>query len=169
MHATGDLQSIPRFGWLEPWLARGGQPRGEQYAALASQGIRLDVDLRLHADPTDMERCAPRMVPVHIPVHDHRPPDVDQALRWLELLSIAAPRAPVYVHCHHGEGRTATSCALARIAQGWSVDEAIDEQRAFGFDPDAEARQTDFLRAFAAGVDEGRIAVPVLPGARGVS
>ncbi len=154
---------IERFGRLESWLARGAQPDGEQYAMLAARGIKFDVDLRLHARSEERERHAPRLVVVHLPVRDRHAPSEAQALRWLELLSIAAPHAPVYVHCKHGQGRTATFCILARLAQGRQLDAAVDEQRPFGFDPDKDARQTAFLRDFSAAVRDGRLSIPSLP------
>lgn len=166
MRAAADPESIDRFGWLESWLARGAQPRGDGYAALAARGIRVDVDLRRHSRSDDLERYAPRLVIVRIPVDDHHAPDEAQALRWLELLSIAAPHAPVYVHCHHGQGRTATFCAPARVAQGWNTDAAIDEQRRFGFDPDSESRQAAFLHEFEASLRSGHVTAPALPGGR---
>lgn len=43
---------------------------------------------------------------------------------------------PVYVHCQHGSDRTGYLVAVYRIMeQGWPVDDAVREMRAFGYHP----------------------------------
>jgi protein tyrosine/serine phosphatase len=140
---------IENFGWPEPWLGRGAEPKPAGYRWLADAGFRTVVNLRSCSLTQSVRNAAPELEPIHLPVKNNVAPTEEQVLQWLDICS-SPYMCPVFVHCHAGEGRTSTFCALVRIAQGWPLDNAIVEQVAFGFDPDGENKeQMRFLREFA--------------------
>lgn len=140
---------INKFAWVEPWLARGAQPTLRGYTWLADSGFKVVVNVRTHDETKSVKKAAPILEPIHIPVVNNQAPSDAQALQWLELCASQYMR-PLFIHCNLGEGRTSAFCALVRLAQGWPLDEAIEEQVPFGFDPEAEHReQARFLHAFA--------------------
>ncbi|MGH7330679.1 MAG: protein-tyrosine phosphatase family protein, partial [Polyangiaceae bacterium] len=108
---------------IESWLARGGQPVRDDYGRLYESGIRLVVNLRKnHDEAADIERHAPRLTSLRIPVRNDRAPSDEQAEKWLALCEAARGQLPIYVHCHEGHGRTSVFCGLVRIAQGWDLE-----------------------------------------------
>lgn len=140
---------IDRFGWIEKWLARGARPGPLGYTWLRESGFRTIVNLRSEASGRSSGHHSYDLEHIHIPVTNCCAPNQAQAIQWLDLCSCLYMR-PIFVHCNAGEGRTSTFCALVRIAQGWPVAEAINEQIPFGFDPNGGSRnQAQFLREFA--------------------
>ncbi len=158
-----DSQNVKNFARPESWLGRGGQPDIEGYHWLFNQGFRVVVNLRIHDESRKIAKQEPNLQFIHIPVKNNLAPTEGQALQWLVVCEANQTTNPIFVHCKNGEGRTSTFCALARIAQGWSVDQAIAEQRPFGFDPRAEHRvQAQFLREFFRKSESSRLRIPRL-------
>lgn len=152
---------IRRFTRVESWLARGGQPDADGFKMLALYGFKTIVTLRRKADrlPKDLEGV---LTLVQIPVKNHKPPAVEQAMQWLELCADPANH-PIFEHCEKGEGRTSTFLGLVRIAQGWEIDRIINEGiHIFDF-PETERSQIAFLRDFSARVTRGEVLIPRLP------
>jgi len=148
--AKPDPRHVAEFAYVEPWLARGDQPDQDGYRWLRAHGTELVVNLRLRSDKHNIARAAPQLKALHIPVRNNRPPLYRQVAQWLALCAAAERRqALLFVHCRGGRGRTSLFCALFRLAQGHSVEEAIEEQRRFGFEPEGlHRKQADFLREF---------------------
>lgn len=161
--ASPDAKAIEDFAWVEPWLWRGGQPTTSGFRWLDGRGVKLVVNLRLHHEEHLLKQISGDLQPIHIAVKDRCPPTDEQALEWLALCDANKPSRPIFVHCKLGRGRTSLFCALVRIAQGWNIEDVIDEQRRLGFEPEtkhqAEAR---FLRDFAGRVGAGILEVPDL-------
>jgi protein tyrosine/serine phosphatase len=144
-----NAREINNFAWLEPWLARGGEPKPAGYKWIADNEFKTVVNLRSPDLTQSVRNASVNLEPIHIPIKNNRAPTNEQALRWLQICSLQAMH-PIFVHCNAGEGRTSTFCALVRIAQGWSPDRAIAEQLLFGFDPDGEHKeQAQFLQKFS--------------------
>lgn len=141
-------KEIGNFGWVEPWLARGAEPRIAGYRWLAEHGFKTVVNLRSQDLAPSVRRASPELEPIHLPVEDNCAPSYEQAVAWLEICSSPYMR-PVFVHCRAGGGRTSTFCALLRLVQGRSVDWAIIEQFPYGFNPDGDNKeQARFLHKF---------------------
>jgi len=101
---------------------------------------------------------------VHIPVKNNFAPTFEQAMRWFAICKASQSVRRLLVHCSVGEGRTSTFCALVRIAQGLALEDAITEQRTFGFQPDGEHKeQAVFLAEFYSNVKSGVVVIPRLP------
>jgi protein tyrosine/serine phosphatase len=140
---------IKRFAVVEPWLMRGDQPDRDGYEWLASHGVRSVVCLRKRNVDRKVRKAAPSLYSIHLPVKNDCPPTDQQALEWLQLCSRSKASGAVFVHCRGGKGRTSVFCALVRAAQGWTYEDAIAEQRKFGFKPEGEhKRQAIFLADF---------------------
>jgi protein-tyrosine phosphatase len=104
---------------------------------------------------------------VHIPIKNNFAPSFEQAMRWLAICKASQFVRRLLVHCSVGEGRTSTFCALVRIAQGMRLDDAITEQRTFGFQPNGEHKQQAvFLAEFYSSVMSGVVEIPRLDASR---
>ncbi len=154
-------RDLPAFGPLESWLFRGGQPTREGYKWLASHGFHCVVDLRTHEESQEMAESAPEIEPVHIPVKNHHPPTIAQARQWLLLCQRHRTDGKMYVHCNDGHGRASTFAMLVRIAQGWDLQRAMEEQSAYGF-PLSERAQITFLEECHRAVRSGETPLPML-------
>jgi protein tyrosine/serine phosphatase len=162
--ATPEPNDLPTFGWMDAGLARGGQPTDAGYRWLAEHGIALIVNLREKDETAAVERAAPSLTCVRIPIKNDRAPTLEQCEKWLALCGDSLPHRGVYVHCKGGNGRTSTLAIVYRIAQGRDLEEAVAEERRYGFDPEGEhAQQMQFLRDLDARVKAGQIALPSVP------
>lgn len=158
-----DSEHIAEFARVEPWLFRGDQPDAEGYRWLLNHGVSTVVNLRMHNIDKQVSDATDGLRSVHIPVPNDYAPSEKQALMWLALCHDRKSTDRIFVHCRGGKGRTSAFCALVRIAQGWDVEAAINEQRNFGFEPDREHKvQAEFLEEFAARVRAGSLAIPKL-------
>lgn len=129
---------IDNFGGVNPNYYRGAQPRGRDYADLATLGVRTLINLTSDdAEPTEeaMTQNA-GMRHVQIPMTTHEPPTPAKLAEFLRIVNDPASQ-PVYVHCVGGRHRTGVMTAVYRMAQdGWTADQAFQEmkQYKFGFD-----------------------------------
>lgn len=159
-----DAKDAPNFGWVSSWLARGADPNPAGFRwATQTAGIRTIVNLRAE-DNTEAD-LAPALDfrPIQIPVIDNAPPTQEQALQFLALCADEA-NYPVFVHCQSGHGRTSTFCILVRLAQGWRLDDAIEESvRRHGFQPEKDRGQVAFVTGMQARAAAGEITLPALP------
>lgn len=155
-----DLKDVPNFGRISDWLCRGAHPNPAGYKWLVqSAGVKSIVNLRAE-DNTEALLAPLGFTPLHIPVVDNAPPSQEQAMQWLALAADPASR-PLYVHCQSGHGRTSTFCILIRLAQGWKLGDAIDEEtRKYGFEPDKDTAQVAFLKGIRDLVRAGNLRLP---------
>ena len=152
--------NIGRYTRVESWLARGGHPTKNGYKLLAHYGFKTIVNLRRSEERVPKEFATTFRL-VHIPVKNHGTPNVEQALQWLKLCADPSHH-PIFVHCQKGEGRTSTFLGLVRIAQGYPIDEIINEG-IYVFDfPETEHGQIAFLRDFSRMVQCGEVEIPRL-------
>lgn len=159
-----DPHDLPTFGWMEPGLARGGQPTDAGYRWLAEHGIALIVNLRERDETAAVEHAAPSLTCVRIPIKNDCAPSLEQCKKWLELCADALPRRGVFVHCKGGNGRTSTFAIVYRMAQRRDLEDAVSEERRYGFDPEEEhAEQMHFLRDLYNRLKAGEIALPAVP------
>lgn len=152
--------NIGRYTRVESWLARGGQPAKAGYKMLAHYGFKTIVNLRRSEEHVPKELLDVFRV-VHIPVKNHGTPTIEQALQWLALCADASNH-PIFVHCQKGEGRTSTFLGLVRIAQGYPIDEIINEGIYVYDFPESERDQIAFLRDFSRMVQCGEVQIPRL-------
>lgn len=156
-----NLSDTPNFGYLESWLARGGEPTPTGFRRLKERGFATVVNLRAEDDTERILVEALGMRPVAIPVADNTAPDDAQALQWLELCADAGAR-PLFVHCESGHGRTATFCILFRLAQGRKLARSVKEEIAYGFNPARERVQLSYLKSLRKRMKRGEVVLPAI-------
>ncbi|MBC5815727.1 MAG: dual specificity protein phosphatase family protein [Candidatus Eremiobacteraeota bacterium] len=94
---------------------------------------------------------------------DNTPPAQEQAMQFLQTCAEDS-RHQIFVHCQSGHGRTSTFCCLVRLAQGWKLDDAVDEAvQRYGFQPAKDLGQIAFLKGIHDLVKAGSLNIPALP------
>jgi hypothetical protein len=135
----------------EKRLTRSAMPTDDSgWKWLSSRGVKTIVTFRME-DDVDYKELGFRRV-VWIPISGNPPadpPSAQQAEKFLRV--IQDPRnAPVHMHCNAGRDRTGMMAALARYAiDGWPMDQAIDEARAYRHGKDLPRKRMAWLYKWA--------------------
>lgn len=126
--------SISNFGQMDDRFFRGGQPKEEDYKALADIGITTVIDLR--NDPKDYAKTTAEalgMRYINIPMSDKQYPATTKIEEFLKLVEDPAT-GKFYVHCKGGRHRTGVMGAVYRFNHyGWDYDRAYTEMKKFDF------------------------------------
>ena len=126
--------SIANFGQMDDRFFRGGQPKEEDYKALAAIGITTVIDLR--NDPKDYAKTTAEalgMRYINIPMSDKQYPATAKIDEFLKLDEDPAT-GKFYVHCKGGRHRTGVMGAVYRFNHyGWDYDRAYAEMKKFDF------------------------------------
>ena len=159
-----DPKDLQNFGWVCDWLGRGADPNPAGFSWLTQTArVKTIVNLRAEDNTEAILAGALGFTAVQIPVVDNTAPTQAQALQFLDLCESEAAR-PIFVHCQSGHGRTSTFCALVRLAQGWKLDDAIEEAvQRYGYQPEKDPSQVAFLKAIHELVKAGSVQLPSLP------
>jgi protein tyrosine/serine phosphatase len=158
-----DLKDVANFGWVTDWLARGADPNPAGFRWLA-QAAHIATVVNLRAEDNTEAALAPSLGfnVVQIPVVDNKAPSQEQGLQFVQLCADESKR-PLFVHCQSGHGRTSTFCCLVRLAQGWKLDDAIEEAvQRYGFQPEKDPAQVAFLKGIHDLVKAGTLTLPAL-------
>lgn len=138
------VESIPGFHRVEDGVAVGGQPAPDQIPALASDGYRTVVNLRLESEfdavpVSDAIRQA-GLAYVRVPMSAKDPSDaaVDEFLRVTDDPGIF----PVYIHCASGNRAAALWMIRRVLREGWQIGLAATEAERAGL-------KSETLRDFA--------------------
>ena len=83
----------------------------------------------------------------NIDVKDHHPPSYEQGLMFMNL--IQTPGVTALFHCEHGHGRTSTFAVIARLARGWSLEKALQEEYEVFDYHFVHQKQLDWLTGFS--------------------
>ena len=126
--------SISNFGQMDDRFFRGGQPKEDDYKALAAIGITTVIDLR--NDPKDYAKTTAEalgMRYINIPMSDKQYPATAKIEEFLKLVEDPAT-GKFYVHCKGGRHRTGVMGAVYRFNHyGWDYDRAYAEMKKFDF------------------------------------
>lgn len=126
---------IRNFGQMDTNYFRGGQPKKEDYKALADLGVNTVVDLR--NDPTNYERPtveALGMKYINIPMDDAEYPSDSAISKFLEVINDPS-NGKVFVHCKGGKHRAGVTGAVYRFTKyGWDYDRVFQEMENYNFD-----------------------------------
>lgn len=129
--------TIDNFGRINANYYRGAQPRGHDYAELASLGVRTVIDLTKDGDPAEAGMAqAAGMRFYRIPMTTRETPTAQTVARFLHIVNDPANQ-PVYVHCQGGRHRTGVMTAAYRMTDdGWTADQAFAEMKQYKFGAD---------------------------------
>lgn len=148
-----DLASIgiDNFGRVNTSYYRGGQPKGKDYADLASLGVKTIINLTsddAEANEKSMTEGA-GMKYVQIPMTTHETPSADKVAAFLKIVNDPASQ-PVFVHCVGGRHRTGVMTAAYRLSQDhWNADKAFAEMKQYKFGADfLHSEFKDFVYAY---------------------
>lgn len=137
------LCPIRNFGVLQDGkLYRGAQPEySYEFRWLKDMGVRYMVNLRREKHIDD-RYCSLFKGVLNIDIPDHGIPATKDIKRFIDLVR---HEDGVFFHCEHGRGRTSTFAVIARLAMGWSLEKAMNEERMkFGY-TFQHAKQVEFL------------------------
>ena len=125
---------IDNFGRINEHYYRGAQPRGADFRALATLGVKTVIDLAEEGDPAeDANAKAAGMHFVRIPMSTRKAPSEETIAQFLALVNDPANQ-PVYVHCIGGRHRTGVMTAIYRMTvDGWNSAKAWSEVKQYKY------------------------------------
>lgn len=128
-------------------LYRSAQPQYDyEYKWIAEKGIGIIVNLRQEAKIDQAHAPKYGIEVIQIDIKDHHSPRREEAELFMNV--VRNTKQPLLFHCEHGRGRTSTFAVLARLAQGWKLEDALKEEKEkFGYEF-AHADQINFLNSF---------------------
>jgi protein tyrosine/serine phosphatase len=130
--------AIENFGVVNPNYYRGAQPKGRDYADLATLGVKSVINLTSDDADADEEAMVKRagMHYYVIPMTTSDAPRPAQVAEFLTIVNEPTNR-PVFVHCVGGRHRTGVMTAVYRMTQdGWTAAEAFKEMKTYRFGAD---------------------------------
>jgi len=150
--SAGPVQALPRaastdaslagihienFGRINDKYFRGAQPKGDDFKALASLGVKMVIDLASEGDPAEEANSrAAGMGFVRIPMNTRVTPTPEVIGKFLALVNDPANQ-PVYVHCIGGKHRTGVMTAIYRMTmEAWTPVRAFEEMKEYHFGSD---------------------------------
>ncbi|MDB5101283.1 MAG: hypothetical protein JWM80_5704 [Cyanobacteria bacterium RYN_339] len=143
-------KEIPKLGQVGEHVLRGGQPSLRAFGTLRELGVDTVINLRPESDHerTFVERLG--MKYLYMPL-----PPLDAPTHAMTMAFLDAATDPdngtVFFHCFHGVDRTGTVAAALRIARdGWGVEQALAEMRAFNVHESGQRAKLDYLAEFHA-------------------
>ncbi|HXU40260.1 MAG TPA: tyrosine-protein phosphatase [Blastocatellia bacterium] len=126
--------SIKNFGCINENYYRGAQPQKQEYAELASLGVKTVIDLQEDGEANEkqmVELAGMKFVRFLMNTTDR--PDSKIVAQFLKLVDDPANQ-PVFVHCHGGRHRTGVMTAVYRLTHnGWTPDQAYSEMKQYEF------------------------------------
>jgi len=124
------VPGVRNFAVVSPVLSRGAQPTREGFEQLQGRGIRTILDLRwLHGNEKTLAGLGLNSYRLRSKQWHPETEDVVRAMKVIQMPEYQ----PVFVHCQAGMDRTGLVVAVYRIlVDGWSVEDAIAERKAFG-------------------------------------
>ena len=127
--------SIKNFGCVNETYYRGAQPQKQNYAELASLGIKTVIDLQRDGEADEQKMVeANGMKFFRLPMTTTDTPDSQTTSEFLRIVNDPANQ-PIYVHCRGGRHRTGVMTAIYRLTHdGWRPDQAYSEMQRHDFD-----------------------------------
>lgn len=126
--------AIKNFGCINENYYRGAQPQTQDYASLASFGIKTVIDLQRDGDPNEqrlVESNGMKFIRFRMTTTDR--PDAETVAQFLKIVNDPANQ-PVYVHCAGGRHRTGVMTAIYRLTHdSWKPDQAYAEMKQYEF------------------------------------
>lgn len=126
---------IRNFGCINENFYRGAQPREQDYADLATAGVKTIIDLQQDGEAHEQQLVeAAGMKFYRIGLSDSSWPSAEKAAQFLKIVNDPANQ-PVFIHCHGGKHRAGAMTAIYRMTHdGWSADRAYAEMKQYDFE-----------------------------------
>lgn len=136
-----------RIDRVNEWLHVGGALPAEEYERFRDAGITHIVDLR-EEGAADVERLKDLGIALrHVPVPDRGPPTIRQLVEVAEWVGLGNKSLATYVHCKGGFGRAAAMAVGLLVAQGNTLDDAVEQVRKARPEMRLNDEQLTWLRA----------------------
>jgi protein tyrosine phosphatase (PTP) superfamily phosphohydrolase (DUF442 family) len=143
-------KEVPKLGQVGEHVYRGGQPSLRAFGTLKELGVDTVINLRPESDHERafVERLGMKYLYMPLPPLDA--PTHAMVIAFLEAATDPA-NGKVFFHCFHGVDRTGTVAACLRIARdGWDVEQALAEMRAFNVHESGQRAKVEYLAEFYA-------------------
>lgn len=126
--------AIKNFGCVSENYYRGAQPQKQDYAALASLGVKTVIDLECEGETDEQEMVESNgMKFFRFGMNTTDRPDSQTVGQFLKIVNDPANQ-PVFVHCHGGRHRTGVMTAIYRLTHDrWTADQAYAEMKQYEF------------------------------------
>lgn len=130
------FEYLPNYQVVNEGLVRGGQPEGRGFEILMEEGIKTVLNIREQSEALAEEGDSVRALGMNYAAHSVHPFKVPEDELILDILTtmLDTDKAPVFVHCLHGQDRTGMIVGIYRLlVDDWSLEEAYAEMLAMGF------------------------------------
>lgn len=125
------LIPVRNFGILDEdkGLYRSAQPMyGYEYEWLKNVlNVKTIVNLRSESNHDTNVAVKHGINVINFLVEDHKSPSEAQVMEFVRVIQ-NDEHYPLLFHCQHGHGRTSTFAVLARLATGWTFEDALKEE-----------------------------------------
>ena len=143
-------KEVKKLGALGDTVLRGAQPSLRGFKTLREMGVDTVINLRPESDHERQIVGKHGMRYIYLPLPPLDAPTHEVTLAFLEAATDPG-NGMVFFHCYHGVDRTGTMAACLRIARdGWTVDEAIAEMRAYKVHESGQRSKLAYVADFAA-------------------
>jgi protein tyrosine phosphatase (PTP) superfamily phosphohydrolase (DUF442 family) len=128
---------VHNFQRVSSGIWRGSAPSDAALDALALDGVKTIVDLRMDGTGVDSEKNAAQKLGMHY-YHfalGFNEPSADKVQDILSIMTDPVNQ-PVFIHCRQGADRTGMLCGIyRRVWEGWSFRRTYHEMREHHFKP----------------------------------
>jgi protein tyrosine phosphatase (PTP) superfamily phosphohydrolase (DUF442 family) len=141
-------RQVGKLGSVGPNVFRGEQPSKGGFRTLREMGVETVINLRPESDWERgvVEKLGFRYI--YLPLPPLNAPTHDLTLEFLHTVT-NPEHGVVFFHCYHGVDRTGVMAACLRIARdGWDVEQALAEMRAFGFHEHGQRAKSAYVEEF---------------------
>lgn len=124
------LTGVPllQFSQVTPELYVGPQFRANGKHHLQQNGINASVNMRIEKDDAAFGLDLPRYL--HLPTIDDDAPSIEDLNRGVDFIrDVINSGGKVYIHCGAGVGRAPSMAAAYLMAEGDSLESALDKIR----------------------------------------
>ena len=143
-------KEVKKLGAIGETVLRGAQPSLRGFKTLQELGVDTVINLRPESDHERSIVAKHGMKYIYMPLPPLDAPTHDVTLAFLEAAT-DPEHGRVFFHCYHGVDRTGTMAACLRIARdGWTIDEAIAEMRAYKVHESGQRSKLAYVADFAA-------------------
>lgn len=128
---------VPNFQRVCSGIWRGSAPSHAALNALAHDGVKTIVDLRMDGTGVDNEKTTAHKLGINYYHYSlgFKKPSADKVHDILAVMTDPVNQ-PVFIHCRQGADRTGMLCGIyRRVWEGWSFKRTYQEMRQHHFKP----------------------------------